>query len=83
MPPIKVPLDETVLDIVDTSITWIKMSENLPPNNSQQKKVEDFLSFGLMQGFMESKLALNLFWSTGYLELLFLQPPPLKKDFIN
>lgn len=52
MPLTKVPLDETVSDTVDTSITWIKMSENLPPNNSEQKKVEDFLSFGLMQGFM-------------------------------
>lgn len=38
MPVTKVLLDETV----DTSITWTKMSENLPPNNSEQKKVEVF-----------------------------------------
>lgn len=52
MPVTKMLLDETVLDTVDTSITWIKMSENLPPSSSEQKKVEDFLSFGLIQGIM-------------------------------
>lgn len=41
MPVTKVLLDETV----DTSITWTKMSENLPPNNSEQKKVEVFFFY--------------------------------------